>query len=344
MTLCILFGGASWEHEISIVSAITLKNVLKQENLLFIFLDEEHRFYHIQSHQMQADFFAQKKHKSQKPLHLDRRGFFTSGFFGKNPLEFDILLNLVHGADGEDGTLAGLLDFYHIPYIGPRVEASVLSFNKLYTKIFAKERGIPTLPFVHLTQHQEQKIPLDFPLIIKPARLGSSIGISIAKDPQSLNFALDQAFEYDSSVLVEPFFSGIKEYNLAGCKIQGDFVFSLIEEPGKKEFLDFENKYLDFSRDSKIENANLSAQNVTKMQKHFEALYENCFEGALIRCDFFIHEDKIYINEINPIPGSMANYLFEDFEKTLISLCTSLPKKKPIFVDYQYIKKIQKAK
>lgn len=343
MRIGILFGGVSWEHEISIVSAITLKKVLGSKIVSFIFLDKNHCFYEIESKSMHAGFFASTEYTKSDLLNLDHKGFFKTSFFGKKYLDTDFIINLIHGADGEDGTIASLLDFYHIPFIGPRVEASVLSFNKHYTKLFAQARDVQVLPFEILDEQSERKTSLQFPLIIKPSRLGSSIGVSIARDLKDFNYALDCAFEYDKEVIIEPFIAGIKEYNLAGYKAK-EFVFSIIEEPEKKDFLNFENKYLDFSRDEKTEDAKVSQKVAEKMKEYFQKIYTNCFEGALIRCDFFVIDEEVYLNEINPIPGSMANYLFKNFEESIIELYENLPKKKSIPIDYQYIKKIQRAK
>lgn len=343
MRIGVLFGGVSWEHEISIVSAITLKKVLGAKIENFIFVDRNHYFYEIPSHLMQASFFASENYKKCKKLSIDNAGFFLSSLFGKKYLHSDCIINLIHGADGEDGVIASLLDFYHIPFIGPRVESSVLSFNKYYTKLFAQSRGVKMLPFEVLREKDVRKSNLDFPLIIKPSRLGSSIGVSVANDVKEFDYALDCAFEYDKEVIIEPFIKGVKEYNLAGYKAK-DFVFSIIEEPQKQDLLDFENKYLDFSRNAKTKNANITNAILEKMQDSFKRIYENCFEGALIRCDFFVIDEEVYLNEINPIPGSMANYLFEDFQKAIQELYENLPKKKNIPIDYQYIKKIQRAK
>ncbi|WP_104697203.1 MULTISPECIES: D-alanine--D-alanine ligase [unclassified Helicobacter] len=343
MRIGILFGGVSWEHEISIVSAITLKKVLNFKNISFIFLDKNHNFYEIESEAMHAGFFTSTEYIKCSHLGVDNRGFFKTSFFSKKYLEIDLIINLIHGADGEDGTIASLLDFYQIPFIGPRMEASVLSFNKHYTKLFAQSRGVPMLPFEILEEKSKRETSLQLPLIVKPSRLGSSIGVNIVRDLKEFNYALDCAFEYDKEVILEPFVEGVKEYNLAGYKAK-DFVFSIIEEPKKKDFLNFENKYLDFSRDEKTEDADIPQAIAEKMRESFKKIYENCFEGALIRCDFFVIDGEVFLNEINPIPGSMANYLFKDFNRAITELYENLPRKKTIPIDYQYIKKIQKAK
>ena len=364
MSIAVLFGGASWEHEISIVSAITLKKVLGKRISSFIFLDEKHNFYAIPSASMHVQFFAEGGYLKCTKLTLGHGGFSHRSLFKTTTLQFDFILNLVHGADGEDGSLACLLDFYGVSFIGPRSEACTLSFNKHYTKLFASARGVKMLPFERLSCTEDREAlktklshapffkclakdnaesTLNFPLIVKPSRLGSSIGVNVANDAKSLDYALDSAFEYDNEVILEPFIKGVKEYNLAGFKAK-DFVFSIIEEPQKQDLLDFENKYLDFSRDGKSAKAELDPRLEKEMQEIFKKIYENCFEGALIRCDFFVVDGKVYLNEINPIPGSMANYLFENFGSAIDELKDFLPHKKPIIIDYQYIKKIQKAK
>ncbi len=101
---------------------------------------------------------------------------------------------------------------------------------------------------------------------------------------------------------------------------------------------------MDFSRDSKVNRADISKELEEKIQESFKKIYSNLFEGAIIRCDFFVRDDEVILNEINPIPGSMANYLFEDFERTLKRVASNLPKEEKIKIDYSYINSIQSAK
>lgn len=343
VNFCILFGGRSYEHEISIVSAIALKKLLG-DGLCFVYLDAEHNFYRIQEKDLQSKFFSTQVYKKAQKIYPKQNGFFMRTFFGEKPLFLPPIINLIHGADGEDGSIASLLDFYGIPYIGPRNDACVLSFDKELIKSFANSRGVLSLEYRVL--HQNEAIPQDliFPVIIKPARLGSSIGISIVESNKDLQYALDSAFEYDSKVIIEPFIEGIKEYNLAGYKDKNGIVFSLIEEPEKAKFLDFDKKYLDFSRTKNATEADISESLKQALEENFTKLYTNAFEGALIRCDFFVKDEKCYINEINPIPGSLANYLFKDFKSALENLSKALPKPNTIKVNYTLLEKIQFAK
>ncbi len=343
MKLAILFGGQSFEHEISIVSATTLKEKLREFELTFIFCDQDHTLYWIDPAKMKAQTFSSGAYTKEPILHLAQGGFMRKKRFGSEMLQMPVL-NLIHGADGEDGTIAGVLDFYKIAYIGPRRDASVFSFDKRYTKYLAHALGIKVLDFEVLHKGGTRDVQTPFPFIVKPSRLGSSIGVSVVSSAEALDYALDVAFEFDESVIIEPFIAGVKEYNLAGFRAQETMQYSIIEEPQKSEFLDFDKKYLDFSRSATVNEADLDAATVTALQESFATIYGSVFQGALIRCDFFLIDDEVYLNEINPIPGSMANYLFNDFASAVTMLLGDLPPFNTIHVNYQYIHTISAAK
>jgi len=343
MNIAILFGGSSFEHEISIVSAITLKKVLKKSTITYIFVSPDRKFYLIDTDKINSKLFSSGEYKKSKELTLRQGGFFIDGMFGAKAVLFDAVLNLIHGRDGEDGKISSMMEFFGIPFISPRIEASALSYNKLYTKFLAQSLGVKTVAYEHLSRDNERKIAMDYPVIVKPVRLGSSIGVSIVKEQSELDYALDVAFEFDSDVIVESFIDGVKEYNQAGCHTN-DWELSIIEEPQKEEFLDFEKKYMDFSRDSQVLAADLDDAMKGKIQESFKKIYDPLFYGSIIRCDFFVVDGEVLLNEINPIPGSMANYLFDDFEGMLERLLKNLPKEQNISVDYQYIHSIQSAK
>jgi len=343
MKLAILFGGSSFEHEISIVSAITMKKVLSNTQIIYIFVDSNREFYLIDTQKINSKLFSSGEYKKSKKLNLKRGGFFIDSMFGSKAVECDGVLNLIHGRDGEDGKIASLMEFYDIAYISPRIDASVLSYNKLYTKFLAQNLGVKTVDYEHLSNRCERKISMDYPVIVKPVSLGSSIGVTIVKKAEDLDYALDVAFEYDSDVIIEPFINGVREYNQAGTYTD-DWELSIIEEPQKEEFLDFEKKYMDFSRDSQVMSADISKDLELDIQNTFKKIYNPIFNGSIIRCDFFVVDDEVLLNEINPIPGSMANYLFEDFENMLNRLLNNLPKENSIKVDYEYIHSIQSAK
>lgn len=343
MKLAVLFGGSSFEHEISIVSAITMKKVFKKAELFFIFVDANREFYLIEPEKMKSKLFSSGEYTKSKKLTLKKGAFVSEGMFGSKEVAFDSLLNLIHGRDGEDGKIASMMEFYGIPYISPRLEASALSYNKLYTKFLAESLGVKSVAYEYLSKYDERKLSMAYPVIIKPVRLGSSIGVSIVKNEEEFDYALDVAFEFDTEVIIEPFIDGVKEYNQAGA-FTSDWELSIVEEPHKEEFLDFDKKYMDFSRDSQVLAADIDEALESKIKDTFKKIYKPLFLGAIIRCDFFVIEGEVYLNEINPIPGSMANYLFSDFEGMVERLSGSLPKEQNIQVNYQYIHSIQSAK
>lgn len=342
MKIGIVFGGVSYEHEISIISAITMATVIKEE-LVFIFCDENRDFYHIANSSMKAKLFSSGDYKKCDSLNLKKSTFVKKSMFGEKNLEVDVLLNLAHGADGEDGLFSSLFDFYDISYIGPRREACAVSFNKFLTKGYASSLGVKTIDYNYYAKGDDVNVN-EFPLIVKPVTLGSSIGVSIVKNKEELAYALDVAYEFDTALITETFIPSVKEYNLAGSKINDEFVFSIVEEPQKTEFLDFDKKYLDFARSSTAAKADISEALEEKLKNTFKKVYNTLFDGSLIRCDFFVIDDEVYLNEINPIPGSMSNYLFSDFNKVISSLASALPRKHKINVTYEYVNKINAAK
>ncbi|WP_148625522.1 D-alanine--D-alanine ligase [Aliarcobacter cryaerophilus] len=344
MKIAILFGGLSFEHEISIVSSIAMKDVLK-DNLIYFYVDSKRDIYEIPTNKINSKLFSSGEYKKFDKVYFKKGGFYkNSGLFKKEQnIDFDVALNLSHGGDGEDGILSSVLDFYNISFIAPRTEACVVSSNKFITKGYAKSVGVNVLDYKYFTNKDSVKIDM-FPVILKPVKLGSSIGVSIVKNQEELSYALDVAFEFDDAIIIEPFISGVKEYNLAGTKVNGEFIFSIIEEPQKAEFLDFDKKYLDFSRTSKAKEVDLGDKLNLEIKESFKNLYNTLFEGSIIRCDFFVIDDKVYLNEINSIPGSMANYLFSDFQDLFTKVASNLPTKKEIAINFEYVNKIQVAK
>jgi len=336
--MIILFGGSSYEHEISIVSAITIKD--KIHDAEFVFVDRDRNFYLIDKKDLKSKYFASFEYKKSPKLSITQGGFEYKRLLKTIKIS-DIVLNLIHGRDGEDGKIAALMQFYNIKCITPSIEASAISYNKLFTKMYAKEQKVKVLDYVCVDNYSYK--PPKYPVIIKPLRLGSSIGVSIARNDEEYEYALDVAFEFDKDVLIEEFIEGINEYNLAGTKIKDKIIFSKIESVKKTHFLSYEDKYLDFSK-KEIKVDIISNDIEAKLKEAFSKIYGNLFEGSLIRCDFFEINGEVYLNEINPIPGSMASYLFDDFEDIINKLKEEVKFEKYIDINYEYINKIQMAK
>lgn len=338
MQYAMVFGGNSYEHEISIVSAVTVAKLL--DDVIFIYVSFDNEFYLIDKNNMNANYFAKGGFKNLKPLVLKQGGFYLKKLLGEEKVEFDIAINIVHGKDGEDGKLASMFDFYNIKYIGPRTAACVLSFDKHLTKLYANEVGVKTIAYKLLESKNDE---VELPVILKPARLGSSIGINIVKNKEDFAYAYDSSYEFDDKILAEPFIENIQEVNLAGFFDGEKIVFSKIEEPKKNGHLDFDQKYLSFKQE-KIEEVKLNDELVNKLKDAFTRLYLPLFKGALIRCDFFIKDNEIYLNEINPNPGSYANYLFDDFKSSLEKLAKSIESDFKIKENFTFLNKIVRAK
>jgi len=335
----LLFGGSSFEHEISIVSAITLKERLKGWDLKYIFLDQNRKFFLINPKNLRSDHFSSGKYRREREVKPGPGGFYKFGLFGKQLVEGEVVINLIHGRDGEDGKISGLLEFYKIKAITPPVEGCAVSYNKFFTKFYAEGVGVPVIQFARA----EEEPPFPLPVIIKPARLGSSIGVSVARTLEEYRYGVDTAREFDREIIVEPFLEGVEEYNLAGCQIGEKWIFSRIEKVEKGEFLDYNQKYLDFGR-KEVVLPPIDIRLEKELKELFKKIYSNYFTNALIRCDFFYYNGKLYLNEINPIPGSLAHYLFKDFPSVLEELAKNLVPESEIKIDYRYIHQIQSIK
>ncbi|MCX6752369.1 MAG: D-alanine--D-alanine ligase [Candidatus Nomurabacteria bacterium] len=270
----VLFGGKSAEHEVSINSA---NNVIKA-------LDETK--YQI------------------TPIKISKNGKFKFEVL-KN---FDVIFPVLHGPFGEDGSMQGLLKLAGVPYVGAGVLGSAVGMDKDIMKKLLREAGIPIGEFLTLRSVKEMsfgevKRKIGLPLFIKPANLGSSVGISKVKNESEWNTALENAFQYDSKVVVEEYIKG-REIE---CAVLGN-ENPVASIPGEvivnSEFYSYEAKYIDENGASVQIPAKLPDDTVKKIKelavKTFKTL--NC-EG-LGRVDFFLKENgEIFVNEINTLPG-----------------------------------------
>ncbi len=270
----VLFGGKSAEHEVSVISA---QNIMK----------------------------ALDKNKYQIfPVKINKNGKFNLNAV-KN---FDIIFPVLHGPYGEDGSIQGLLKLAGIPYVGAGVLGSAVGMDKDVMKRLLKEAGIPTCKFLILLSLEKKSLKeiskvLGLPIFIKPANLGSSVGIHKVKNEENWNSALKDAFQYDSKVIIEQAIKG-REIE---CAVLGNEK-PIASVPGEvivnSEFYSYEAKYIDENGatveiPTKIPKATIKKIRETAV-KTFKVL--NC-EG-MGRVDFFLKENgEILVNEINTIPG-----------------------------------------
>jgi D-alanine-D-alanine ligase len=259
----------------------------------------------------------------------------------------DVAFPLTHGSHGEDGTLQGLLEMANLPYVGSGVLASAIAMDKILTKTVLRSFAIPVIDDLYVSRTRWKSEPdavlaeaesrFGYPVYVKPVTLGSSIGVSRAEDPSALRFALDVAATYDSRLMIEPAQQDIIEIN---CSVLGDSTnarASVCEQPVSSGTLSYEDKYLngDKQRGSKARGMQSAKRLIpapldADLAKAIQSTAINAFKAlntsGVIRIDFFVKpsENKFYVNEINPIPGSLSFYLWEPAGVDFPELVTTL--------------------
>ena len=230
--------------------------------------------------------------------------------------KIDAALIILHGIHGEDGTLQGMLDLLHIPYQGSGVLGSALSMNKLAAKRAYESAGIPTAPYavIYKSRNTEYMGPvrsLGWPVVIKPASGGSSIGMSIAKTEDAFPAAIENGFNYDATLLIEAFIDGTE----VTCAVLGNddalTTLPLVEiVPGKGyDFFDYEAKYKPGAT-QEICPARVDESIAHRVREHALKAHQALFLKGYSRSDFIIQGENIYILETNTIPGMTPNSLF----------------------------------
>ncbi|MBR1677512.1 MAG: D-alanine--D-alanine ligase [Clostridia bacterium] len=321
----IFFGGVSCEHDVSVITGVLTLNALKCEkyNPIPIYIDENGRWF---SGDVLRDIsfyknFDLKKVKSVVLLPKDRC-IYEKKKNGLNKIaEVSVALNCLHGLNGEDGSLAGFLTLCDIPFASPSLFASAVSMDKYYTKLLLSGLGVNSLPYVRVCRenfYKNKRIACQFvekrstyPVIVKPANLGSSIGIKVVKSGEELMSALENAFKYDGKVIVEKALEKFREINCACYKSGDKYIVSECEEPTiNGDMLTFDDKYL--SVGTKRFPADIDKATETIIKDTVKKVYRKLDFNGVVRMDFLLSDGEVYLNEINSVPGSLAYYLFCD--------------------------------
>ncbi|MBP3760572.1 MAG: D-alanine--D-alanine ligase [Ruminococcus sp.] len=344
INMAVLFGGRSVEHEVSVISAVQAMASMNKEkyNIIPVYMTKKSEFYtgeklmDINSFKDIPALLAECTEcvfvRSEGKVQLIRQ---KTKMFGSNLIsDIDIAFPIVHGTNVEDGALQGYLQTLDLPYVGCDVLASAVGMDKFVMKILLKDAGFPVLDCCRFSSFDLDRIEecvaevekkFSYPVIVKPINLGSSVGISKAKDHDGLIKSMEEAFEFADRILVEPAVVQLKEIN---CSVVGDSEeaeASVCEEPvqaSDDDILSYQQKYVGGGKSGGSKGmATLKRKipaDITKEQDEFirktavDAFkYLGC--NGVTRIDFMIDmaTDKIYINEINTIPGSLAFYLWE---------------------------------
>lgn len=323
----ILFGGTSSEHDVSIQSAKSVYEHIEKSlyDVSLVYISKDNTWYKFDG---DFDLLTQNnwigKHEQDDIFNIIKYLSY-----------FDVVLPILHGKDGEDGKLQGMLELFHIPYIGCPPLASAIAMDKVYSKILLEQSGIPVLPYVSIDANdymiEDVIYQIDFPMIVKPANGGSSIGISVAKNVAELDDKIKEASIYDNKILIEPFITG-QELECAILETDHITTSDIGEIIPANEFYDYNAKYENKESITLIP-ANISNDVKLKIQEYAKKAFQTLGCKDLARVDFFYEKEtkKIYLNEINTLPGfttiSMYPKLLESNGISYPSLLTTLIRK-----------------
>ncbi len=327
--ILIAFGGVSSEHEVSIITGLQiLENIDKSiYNPIPLYITKDGLLFLIPTLKNKKAFLTEKRFACH--LGKDQKGSFVQyGSFLKKEYIYSAYLAL-HGGMGEGGQLQGMLECFDFAYTSPDYESSVICMNKNITKEVLAYYDIPTVKGFAFKDSDFKRNPeeiiesikknIGFPAIIKPSHLGSTIGINIANNDAELSKYLSAATQVDKEILVEEFLTNIKEYNISARIVKDEIQLSEIEEPIKKsDVLSFDDKYANGAKKTggmANLDRNLPANIPDSLRSEINDLAIKAFKALrcsqLVRIDFIYSKNKLYICEINQIPGSMAFYLWE---------------------------------
>lgn len=347
-TVAVFFGGNSNEREISVITGMLAVNLLRntEYNVVPVYLPPA-------GGMVTGDFQGPndfKRGASPKtiPVRLEGNSL-VKAKRGKRIATIDCALNCCHGGMGEDGTLAALIRFHGIPFASPEAPMSAVFMDKTLTKIAVKGLDIPAARAFSINEREwgerdrvlAEVESFGYPVVVKPAKLGSSIGIKVARNAAELVAALELAFRLDDSALIEEYFENRRDINCAACRRNGYVVLSPLEEVfSGEDILTFSEKYEGRgARNSKMP-AELPEELANEIRTYTARIYERFGGKGVVRADFLVVGDAVYFNELNTVPGSLACYLFgqsliasRDFLESLVEEAIShLPKPKETLV------------
>lgn len=340
--VAMMFGGKSVEHEVSVISGIqAIMNMdTDKYEVIPVYITKKNEMYIGESigDIEQYKNIHELLRKSQRIIMLNDNGKtslvpYPSKRFGKHKaIDVDVVFPICHGTNVEDGTLQGFLKTLGVPFVGCDVTASAVGMDKYIMKAILREYDVPVLDAMlfTLSDYAEIESLLDkverkfgYPVIVKPVNLGSSVGISVAKSRVELTNSVDDAFKYATKVIVEHAISNLREVNCAVLGDENEAEASECEEPlHTDEILSYEDKYVSNAKSggskgmasvSRKIPAELSPEKREEVRELAVRAFKALGCNGVARIDFMIDEDtgKLYFNEINTIPGSLAFYLWE---------------------------------
>ena len=345
----VMFGGCSVEHEVSIISAVQAMKHLDKSKYEYvpIYIDKNRKMYtgaFLDDIEIYKDMDNLKRYAKNITMYVKDNKIVLQNLKGLKKIvnEIDIVLPVVHGTNVEDGTLQGYLETLGIPYVGSNVYSAAVGQDKVFMKQIFEAGGLSvpkytwffSSDYINDPDSIKKKIAkIGFPVIIKPARLGSSVGIEFAYKKEELDDAINEAIKYDNKIVVEEVIQNLEEVNASSLGTYSHYEISELESVmGTTSFLSYEDKYIGGGKTklkggAKINKApskgmaSANRQIPAKVSKNVRKQIIQMTSDAsrllntsgVVRIDFLVDkkEEKVYINEVNTIPGSLAFYLWE---------------------------------
>lgn len=327
MNVMVLYGGKSCERDISVITALQAMGSMANHTILPVYIGENGMY----TGNAMQNINTYKDMKLEKMTELVIRYgkvYSIRNFKLKEHFTPDCALICCHGGLGENGCLQGHLEINGIPYTSSNVLSSAVGMDKVVMKRLFSEMLLNIVPYTTLTKDMvcddmtacitQIESLIGFPVIVKPCAQGSSIGIKIARTKKDLIEALITASYYDRTIIAEEALTDMVEINCAAVKDNGKVIVSAIEKPiSWDNFLSFEDKYISKGKgmDSAVRElpAKLSESTSSCIKGLTKRIYENFNLQGVVRVDYMIDNKskKIYVNEINTVPGSLSYYLFE---------------------------------
>ncbi|MCR4588441.1 MAG: D-alanine--D-alanine ligase [Lachnospiraceae bacterium] len=348
--VAVFFGGKSVEHEVSVITGIQAISAMDTEKyeIYPVYITKDGAMYYGEDTgkiEAYKDIPALLKNSSRVILVKEQEQFFLASYpqklFGSRKVEVDLAFPAVHGTNEEDGTLMGYLKTVGIPFIGSNLTAAAVGMDKYITKAILKDNQIPVLDCLRFRLKDYKDMDalvaraeegLGYPVIVKPVNSGSSVGIAVAKNRTELVHAVDDAFSYAGTILIEHAITHLREINCAVLGDENEAIPSVCEEPfHSDEILSYKDKYESGGKNGGAKGmasvsrkipADLSPEMTKKVQDMAVESFQALGCSGVARIDFMIDEDNgaLYFNEINTIPGSLAFYLWEPMGITYTEL------------------------
>ena len=331
--VAVFFGGKSCENEISVLTGIFILNLLDRERFspFPIYVHTDGGTY-TSPDMTNLNVFKEKRVSDFERIFLDGGSVYALNEKKrkvKRLAKIDVAINCCHGGLGEGGGVSALAAWNGIPLASPDLTSSGVFMDKSMTKLIARALNVPTVDYIRVNEKDYERrgafllksirSRLKYPVIIKPAHLGSSIGITLANNEEEVKSALAAAFTLDDRVIIEKYLANKQDVNCAAYSLQGKIILSEPELAFGEGIYSFEDKYLRRSNDrgtpiSSKEGGRyaVSGELREKIRAYTRTVYKRMNLQGAVRMDFLISEGKAYLCEVNTVPGSLAYYLFCD--------------------------------